>query len=123
MFNFPSLYMDFDGQRRAESYFEMILTVSSVVGFIVGYKLQMFSITVASLGAGFILSALISIPPWPMYRRKPLKWQKHVPFTAEAAAAPGGGAGGDGHSAGGSGGKQSKEGKKSGSGKGNKKNN
>jgi hypothetical protein len=27
------------------------------------------------LAAGFILSCLLTLPPWPMYRQKPLRWQ------------------------------------------------
>ena len=27
------------------------------------------------LAAGFVLSCLLTLPPWPMYRQKPLKWQ------------------------------------------------
>ena len=34
-----------------------------------------FSQTMYILAAGFILSCLLTLPPWPMYRQKPLKWQ------------------------------------------------
>merc|ERR1711990_1080070 len=36
---------------------------------------QQFSQTMYILAAGFILSCLLTLPPWPMYRQKPLKWQ------------------------------------------------
>lgn len=96
----------------------------------------MFSITVISLAGGFLLAALvnmpciitrtvskmnvplqIAIPPWPMYRRKPLRWQKHIPFgdANNANANSVASAGGDSTA------KASN--KKSGSGKGGKKNN
>ncbi|XP_027205451.1 signal peptidase complex subunit Spase12 [Dermatophagoides pteronyssinus] len=78
-----SLYMDFDGQHRAESYFERIVILSSIIGLIVGYAYQQISLSIIILGVGFVISSLLTIPPWPMYRRSPLKWQKHDPTMFE----------------------------------------
>lgn len=69
-------HMDFDGQRRAERIFQTIIILFAVVGLVWGYICQQFSQTVYILGAGFLLSCLLTLPPWPMYRLKPLPWQK-----------------------------------------------
>lgn len=68
--------MDFDGQRRAEKLSRIIITLFGAVGLIWGYIIQQFSQTVYIVGAGFALAAIVTVPPWPMYRRKPLQWQK-----------------------------------------------
>ncbi|CAH0549486.1 unnamed protein product [Brassicogethes aeneus] len=68
-------HMDYDGQARAERLSRYIITLFGAVGLIWGYIIQQFSQTVYILGAGFALAALLTIPPWPMYRRKPLNWQ------------------------------------------------
>lgn len=47
-----------------------------VIGWIVGYVNQQFSHTVMVLAVGVLLAALLTLPPWPMYRRKPLNWRK-----------------------------------------------
>ena len=67
---------DFEGQGRAENLSRIIITVAGVIGFIYGGYVQQFSMTVYCLGAGFLLAALLTVPPWPCYRRKPLSWQK-----------------------------------------------
>jgi len=69
------VYMDFEGQKKAERIFQFIITVFAVVGFVWGWICQYFSQTVYILFAGFILACLLTLPPWPMYRRNPLKWQ------------------------------------------------
>ncbi|XP_043475247.1 signal peptidase complex subunit 1 [Leptopilina heterotoma] len=73
--NIPT-HMDYEGQARAEKYFRIIITLFGMIGFIWGYVVQQYSQTIYILGAGFLLAAIITIPPWPMYRRKPLDWQK-----------------------------------------------
>lgn len=47
-----------------------------IVGLIWGYVIQQFSQTIYILGAGLVMAVLITVPPWPMYRCKPLDWQK-----------------------------------------------
>uniref|UniRef100_T1J4D0 UBA domain-containing protein n=1 Tax=Strigamia maritima TaxID=126957 RepID=T1J4D0_STRMM len=69
-------HMDFDGQQRAERIFQIIVILFAMAGLGWGYICQQFSQTVYILGAGFALSCILTLPPWPMYRRKPLKWQK-----------------------------------------------
>ncbi|XP_055902090.1 signal peptidase complex subunit 1 [Eupeodes corollae] len=72
-------HMDFDGQHKAEKYSRFIITLFGIVGLIWGAIIQQFSQTVYILGAGFLLAALLTVPPWPIYRRRPLNWQKPRP--------------------------------------------
>jgi len=81
---YESLHMDFDGQARAEKLSRIIILLFGAVGFIWGYAIQQFSETVRILGAGFVLAAILTIPPWPMYTKKALNWQKPRARSAEA---------------------------------------
>ncbi|KAM6387576.1 signal peptidase complex subunit 1 [Pluvialis apricaria] len=66
--------MDYKGQKLAEQIFQGIILVSAIIGFIYGYVTEQFGWTVYIVMAGFALSCLLTLPPWPMYRRNPLKW-------------------------------------------------
>ncbi|KAK3912881.1 Signal peptidase complex subunit 1 [Frankliniella fusca] len=83
--NIPT-HMDYKGQGRSEKLSRMIITLFGVVGLVWGYYIQQFSATVYVLGAGFLLASILTIPPWPMYRRKPLNWQKPRPPPREDGA-------------------------------------
>ncbi|XP_014273192.1 signal peptidase complex subunit 1 [Halyomorpha halys] len=78
------VHMDFEGQFKAEKLSRIIITLFGVVGFFWGYIIQQFSQTVYILGAGFALAAVVTVPPWPMYRRKPLQWQKPRPESEQS---------------------------------------
>ncbi|XP_065701289.1 signal peptidase complex subunit 1 [Patagioenas fasciata] len=66
--------MDYKGQKLAEQIFQGIILVSAIIGFIYGYITEQFGWTVYIVMAGFLLSCLLTLPPWPMYRRNPLQW-------------------------------------------------
>ncbi|CAG5081485.1 Similar to Slc26a5: Prestin (Rattus norvegicus) [Cotesia congregata] len=67
---------DYDGQARAEKLSRIIVTLFGAVGLIWGYAIQEFSQALYILAAGCLMALIITVPPWPMYRRKPLDWQK-----------------------------------------------
>ncbi|XP_044743227.1 signal peptidase complex subunit 1 [Chrysoperla carnea] len=75
-FNSIPTHMDYEGQAKAEKFYRVIITLFGVVGIVWGYIIQQFSQTIFILAAGAILAVLISVPPWPMYRKHPLNWQK-----------------------------------------------
>ncbi|NP_001232370.1 signal peptidase complex subunit 1 [Taeniopygia guttata] len=67
-------HVDYKGQKLAEQIFQGIILVSAVIGFICGYITEQFGLTVYIVMAGFALSCLLTLPPWPMYRCNPLEW-------------------------------------------------
>ncbi|GFU48808.1 signal peptidase complex subunit 1 [Nephila pilipes] len=81
------VHMDFDGQRKAERIFQTIILIFAGIGLVVGYIFQQFSFTVYILGVGFLLSCILTLPPWPMYRQKSLQWQKPREDTADSSKA------------------------------------
>ncbi|CAH3107963.1 unnamed protein product, partial [Porites lobata] len=77
------VHMDYEGQKLAERLFHIIILFFGVVGFLWGYYIQQFGATFIILAAGFIVSCLIVLPPWPMYRKNPLDWQKPRPEKSD----------------------------------------
>lgn len=70
--------MDYQGQGRAELLYELIILVFTFGGALVAYVAQQFSFALYSHLAGFVLACIICLPPWPMFKRKPVKWQPAV---------------------------------------------
>src|SRR4051812_18398934 len=71
-----STHMDYVGQKKAERIFQIIVVAHGILGFIIGYVSQQLSLAVYTLGIGFVISCLVVLPPWPYFRRDPLRWQK-----------------------------------------------
>ncbi|GAA6099965.1 signal peptidase complex subunit 1 [Tachysurus ichikawai] len=88
MFNSVPTHMDYKGQKLAEQIFQGVILVSAVIGFIYGFIIEQFGWTVYIMLAGFAVSCLLTLPPWPMYRRNPLTWQPIVPETPEIREKP-----------------------------------
>ncbi|MCJ8744261.1 hypothetical protein PDJAM_G00116580 [Pangasius djambal] len=88
VFNSIPTHMDYKGQKLAEQIFQGVILVSAVIGFIYGLIIEQFGWTVYIMLAGFAISCLLTLPPWPMYRRNPLTWQPIVQETPETREKP-----------------------------------
>ncbi|XP_072317973.1 signal peptidase complex subunit 1-like [Eucyclogobius newberryi] len=75
-------HMDYKGQKLAEQIFQGIILVSAAIGFLYGWTVEQFGWTVYVVLAGFAVSCVLTLPPWPMYRKSPLAWQPSVPETS-----------------------------------------
>ncbi|KAG5274815.1 hypothetical protein AALO_G00140430 [Alosa alosa] len=75
-------HMDYKGQKLAEQIFQGIILVSAVIGFLYGFVIEQFGWTVYIVLGGFAVSCLLTLPPWPMYRKNPLNWQPALPETS-----------------------------------------
>lgn len=70
--------MDFDGQKRAEKHFKVIIVIFTIIGTIIALTTQQMRHGVWAILAGMVVSSLITIPSWPCYNKMGLKWHKHV---------------------------------------------
>uniref|UniRef100_A0A1I8ADA3 Signal peptidase complex subunit 1 n=1 Tax=Steinernema glaseri TaxID=37863 RepID=A0A1I8ADA3_9BILA len=66
----------------------VILVVSGIIGFGVGFFTQRLSHTVFSIFAGFVISCLVVLPPWGFFRQNPIKWQPVQKEQEQEAQAP-----------------------------------
>lgn len=69
--------IDFEGQRRSEIIYKVILTVCFVVSILVSFVTQRLKDGVFIMAGGLILSVLLCVPAWPMYKSHQYKWLKH----------------------------------------------
>ncbi|THH01642.1 hypothetical protein EW145_g6875 [Phellinidium pouzarii] len=66
--------IDFEGQVLAETLTRNVLIGSTTASFILGFIAQSLRVTFSVLGACVALLYLFVVPPWPFYRKHPVKW-------------------------------------------------
>ncbi|KAL6235452.1 hypothetical protein BDW75DRAFT_209505 [Aspergillus navahoensis] len=66
--------IDFHGQQTTEILSTVLLIISGVAAFLVGYVFQDIHLTLWAGLAGTLCTGLIVIPPWPFYIKHPEKW-------------------------------------------------
>lgn len=75
--NIPT-HMDYKGQYNAEQWSQGIILAFVLIGTLWAYISQLFSMAIICHAIGVTLACLLCLPPWPIYRRNPLKWQPAV---------------------------------------------
>ncbi|EEU39177.1 uncharacterized protein NECHADRAFT_102736 [Fusarium vanettenii 77-13-4] len=66
--------IDFEGQKIAELLATVLLVISGILSFVVGYVLQDIKLAVYIGLGGTALTFLLAVPPWPFYNKHPVKW-------------------------------------------------
>jgi len=68
----------------AEKIYKIVLPSFAVIGWIIGYFLQNFYVTVGIIGAGFALCCLLILPPLPYLTDHQIKFEdKPLPEKTE----------------------------------------
>ncbi|KAI9280385.1 microsomal signal peptidase 12kDa subunit [Sporodiniella umbellata] len=63
--------IDFEGQKKTENLMTVSLVIFGALSFLVGYSTQSLIHLLAVFVSGFVLTALVVLPPWPMYNKNP----------------------------------------------------
>lgn len=66
--------IDFDGQRRAEGFATLLLGLSALLAFNIGYQYQDIQKAMYVGLGGSALTFIIVVPPWPFFKTHPVKW-------------------------------------------------
>ena len=70
----PPPRQDFKGQLHNERFFQILVVIFGLVGFVAGYIRGEFQITFLFLATGGGISAVVCLPDWPWWNRHPLEW-------------------------------------------------
>ncbi|KAI1793793.1 microsomal signal peptidase subunit [Ganoderma leucocontextum] len=66
--------IDFEGQGLVEQIARNALIVATLVSFMTGFAFQSLQVLFGVFIVFVVGLCLAVIPPWPMYRRHPVKW-------------------------------------------------
>eukprot|EP00258_Populus_trichocarpa_P045828 XP_024461847.1 probable signal peptidase complex subunit 1 isoform X8 [Populus trichocarpa] len=66
--------MDWQGQKLAELWMQVLLIVFAVVAFATGYIMGSFRTMMLIYAGGVVFTSLVTVPNWPFFNRHPLKW-------------------------------------------------
>ncbi|KAJ6988773.1 hypothetical protein NC653_021634 [Populus alba x Populus x berolinensis] len=86
------LGMDWQGQKLAELWMQVLLIVFAVVAFATGYITGSFRTMMLIYAGGVVFTSLVTVPNWPFFNRHPLKWldpseaEKHPKPQQQAVA-------------------------------------
>lgn len=68
--------IDFVGQEQAQKYMDFLFLIGYTLALIVGFILKDLKYTLIIAGLTFVLTLLVIVPAWPIYRRNAPKFVK-----------------------------------------------
>ncbi|KAG7544241.1 hypothetical protein FFLO_03354 [Filobasidium floriforme] len=66
--------IDYEGQRLSEQVAYFSLVVSGVIAFFVSFLASSIKFGLIVFAAGYVITLLAVVPPWPVYRKHPIAW-------------------------------------------------
>jgi signal peptidase complex subunit 1 len=67
---------DFEGQRKAERIYQVLITFACFLGFLVSIWTRQFMYTGYAALYSTCFAIVLVLFPWPFYKKSPLKWAK-----------------------------------------------
>ena len=62
---------------------ELNIHIHQVIGLIYGFQTQQFSKALILYAIGSLLTLVLTIPAWPLYKRNPVKWLPRIEVEPE----------------------------------------
>lgn len=70
------IMVDFQGQKFVENFTVLVISFSSIFGFILGYALQDYALMRNVIFTGIACATVATLPNWPFLRRHPIEWRE-----------------------------------------------
>ncbi|KAF8907032.1 microsomal signal peptidase subunit [Gymnopilus junonius] len=75
--------IDYSGQALVDLISKVTLSAAGIAAFCAGFALQDLRITFGIIGLAVVTLTLLVVPPWPIFRRHPVKWLPAAKAKAE----------------------------------------
>ncbi|CAG8653651.1 24396_t:CDS:2 [Racocetra persica] len=69
---------DFEGQKLSEFISQITIGLFAIIGFAYGFHYQDLSATMKIYLGGIIITAFLTLPPWPFYNLHPVQWLPEI---------------------------------------------
>ncbi|KAJ9478094.1 Signal peptidase complex subunit SPC1 [Pseudozyma hubeiensis] len=80
--------IDFQGQRLTDRIMQEGLVLGAVVAFLLGYFTQNMQLCMLTFAFSTLVVALVTVPPWPMYKKHHVEWLPASTNTDSTPAEP-----------------------------------
>eukprot|EP00746_Dinoflagellata_sp_MGD_P011377 gnl/MRDRNA2_/MRDRNA2_123828_c0_seq1.p1 gnl/MRDRNA2_/MRDRNA2_123828_c0~~gnl/MRDRNA2_/MRDRNA2_123828_c0_seq1.p1 ORF type:complete len:133 (-),score=23.40 gnl/MRDRNA2_/MRDRNA2_123828_c0_seq1:27-425(-) len=80
--------MDFEGQKICYDIQFYLIWVAGAIGFVIGYIVESFFITVVFIMVSTVAAGVITVPTWPMWKANQVEWLKPLPEVEKVVAPP-----------------------------------
>ncbi|KAL8453106.1 hypothetical protein Emed_000976 [Eimeria media] len=71
--------VDFEAQQFIQTFLSCAACAGTLIGFVAGLLLQSFSVCCLSVAVTAVITSIVCIPSWPIYKRHQIQWATHDP--------------------------------------------